>query len=184
MEWTYASDYSGFKEFTLERPLLYPDPTSNRLSYTQLLAPTLITSILSDLLLAGVAAPLIGRFVSRRQPVSVPSQIFKKLFSTILSSFVTDLLLYPLLTVTIRLHCQGIPVLVANMESGSGVQFVKTFYSGPLDCIKGIWEAEGLTGFYKGLSGLLIQYIVQGILLLLLWKGVVYWENYRRNRTE
>ena len=163
----------------MERPLLYPD-TNNRLSFLQLLAPTLTTCILSDLLLAGVF-PLIDRFTSRRQSISLPSQIFKKLFSTVLSSFVADLILYPLLTVTIRLHCQGLPVLVGNMDTGSGVQYVRTFYSGPLDCIKGMWEAEGVPGFYKGLSALVIQYTVQGMLLLLLWRGVVYWENFRGN---
>ena len=163
----------------MERPLLYPDP-SNRLSYFQLLAPTLITSMLKDLISAGIS-PLIGRrFTSEHHSVAPPpSLVFRKLCSTVVSSFLVDLLLYPLQTVLIRLHCQGLPILVENMETGSGVQFVTTFYSGPLDCISGVWEAEGVVGFYKGFSALLLQYAVQGVLLVLLWRGVVYWEQFR-----
>ena len=119
----------------------------------------------------------------RRNAVSLPSALLKKLFSNVWASFLVNLLLYPLLTVTVRLHCQGLPILVNNMETGSGVQFVTTFYSGPLDCIVGIWEAEGVAGFYKGMSALLLQYSVQGLLIFLLWRGVAYWERHR-NTTE
>ena len=179
---TYASDYGGFKEFVLERPLVYTD-ASNRLSYLQLLVPTLATNILNDLLLTG-ATSLLSKYIFKNRSTSVAHQISNKLLTSVLSSFLVDLLLYPLLTVTIRLHCQGLPVLVENVETGSGVQYVTTFYSGPLDCITGIFEAERISGFYKGMSALLLQYTVQAVLLMVLLRGVAYWERWRSGQIE
>lgn len=175
---TYPSDYSGFKEFVTERSLVYPGP-SNLLPYLNLLAPTLITSISNELILAGIT-PLITRFSSNYE--FLPRQVLHKLLLKTVSSFIVDLLLYPLVTVSIRLHCQGLPILVSNMETGSGVQYVQAYYSGPVDCVNGIWAQEGVAGFYKGLSALLLQYAVEGLVLFLLWKGVAYLERFGHNQ--
>lgn len=172
---TYSSDYSGFKEFVIERPFVYPGP-SNLLPYLNLLAPTLIASISNDLLMTGIT-PLIARF-SNDTHEFLPRQILNKLLLKMVSSFLIDLVLYPLITVNIRLHCQGLPILVSNMETGSGVQYVQAYYSGPIDCVNGIWAQEGVAGFYKGMSALLLQYAVEGLVLFMLWKGVAYWERF------
>ena len=127
---------------------------------------------------------LMGRLFSNRSHSSQLHHILHKLFVGYLSSLLADILLYPLLTVTIRLHCQGLPVLVNNVETGIGVQYITTYYSGPVDCVMGILEAEGVTGFYKGLSALLLQYAIQGLLILLLWRVVIYWERWRREQTQ
>ena len=82
----------------------------------------------------------------------------------------------------LRLHIQGVPVLVENIETGSGVQYVTTFYSGPIDCIQGIWEAEGITGFYKGMSAVILQHVLHGLLLVILWRGLVYWERLQKGQ--
>lgn len=85
-------------------------------------------------------------------------------------------------TVMLRLHIQGVPVLVENIETGSGVQYVTTFYSGPIDCIQGIWEAEGIAGFYKGMSAVILQHVLHGLLLVILWRGLVYWERLQKGQ--
>lgn len=90
--------------------------------------------------------------------------------------------MYPLRTVIVRLHLQGLPILVENVELGTGVQYVTTYYTGPIDCIQGIWEAEGLSGFYKGLSSVLLQYIIYVLFLLIVWRGIVEWERLRETR--
>lgn len=179
---TYSSDYQGFREFILERPILYSDP-SNRLSYLQLLFPTVLTNIAHGVTTDGMET-LMGRLFSNHSHPSQLHHILHKLFVGYLSSLLADILLYPLLTVTIRLHCQGLPVLVNNVETGIGVQYITTYYSGPVDCVMGILEAEGVTGFYKGLSALLLQYAIQGLLILLLWRVVIYWERWRREQTQ
>ena len=89
------------------------------------------------------------------------------------SSFIGDVLLYPLQTVLVRLYCQGMPVLVDNIQTGTDVVFISTYYSGFVDSVYGIWDTEGPWGFYKGFSSLLLRYVVHGTLLLVLWRTVV-----------
>lgn len=103
-----------------------------------------------------------------------------RLSTTYISSFLVDSLLYPMGTVVARLHCQGLPILVNNVDTGSGVQYVTTYYTGTVDCVQGVWIAEGFSGFYKGFSAVLLQYAVYGALLMVMWKGVRYLDSLKK----
>ena len=87
-----------------------------------------------------------------------------------LSLLLTDVLLYPLETVLVRLYCQGMPALVDNIQNGLEGSFVSSYYRGVIDCVTGIWDSEGPLGFFKGFSSLLIRYSIHGMVLLLLWR--------------
>ena len=175
---TYPSDYEGFKEYTSERPLLYPDP-SKRLSFLQLLLPTLLHSM-AHTTAAHLTEGAVQRLVQHRPNSSPLHHVLYRLTAVYTSSLLCDTLLYPLGTVVIRLHCQGLPVLVENVETGLGVQYITSYHSGLLDCLRSVWESEGVLGFFKGYSSVLLQYAVQGLLLLLLWRALAYYESRTR----
>ena len=86
------------------------------------------------------------------------------------SSFLSETVLYPLETVVARMTCQGMPVLVDNIQTGLDISFVTTFYRGFTDCVVVIWESEGVFGFFRGYSALLLRYLLHGSLLFLLWR--------------
>ena len=65
------------------------------------------------------------------------------------------------------------PVLVDNVQTGTDVVFISTYYSGFMDSVFGIWDTEGPWGFYKGFSSLLLRYLVHGTVLLVLWRTIV-----------
>ena len=88
------------------------------------------------------------------------------------SALLSEVLLYPLKTVLVRLYCQGMPILVDDVQTGVDIVFISTYYSGFADSVFGIWDTEGPWGFYKGFSSLLLQYIVHGGFLLILWRTV------------
>lgn len=71
-------------------------------------------------------------------------------------------------------------MLVDNIETGLEVQYITSYHSGLLDCLRAVWESEGLMGFFKGFSSVLLQYTVQGLLLLILWRALGYYENRMR----
>ena len=177
---TYASDYDGFKEYLSERPLVYSDP-SKRLSFLQLLLPTVLLGIAHSTTSQLVEGGL-QRLVRERRPVSSSSlhHVLYRLTAVYTGSFLCDALLYPLETVLVRLHCQGIPVLVDNVETGLGVQYITSYHTGLIDCVRGVWDAEGLIGFFKGFSSLLLQYALQGLVLMVLWRALAYYENRTR----
>ena len=66
------------------------------------------------------------------------------------------------------------PGLVDNVQTGSDVMFISTYYSGVVHCVREIWGTEGVWGFYKGFSSLLLRYAVHGALLVVLWRVVMF----------
>ena len=169
----------------MERPLFISNDPSKRLSFLQLVVPTVITSILYDILaqqLTGGTTRLLNTSKANVSTKFSLRQLLTKLWASYISSILVDIVLYPLRTVTIRLHAQGLPILVENVDTGTNVQFVTTFYTGPIDCVQGIWEAEGIMGFYKGLSSVLLQHFVHGLLLVAVWRGVIYWEQWKSQK--
>jgi hypothetical protein len=145
-----------------------------RIPFLYLATPTVLRGLLS-----GVLNHIFHRLFewvlrrSRTFPLSQPSvysSAITALWVDFFSLLFTDTLLYPLETVLVRLYCQGMPALVDNIQSGTGVTYVATYYTGVLDCVSGVWETEGTLGFYKGFSSLLIRYSIHGLLLVLLWR--------------
>lgn len=123
--------------------------------------------MMTDLITMFVS-PLIQRY--QDPPDDALSVAMNSLWTSYLGSFVSDIVLYPLETILVRLYCQGMPVLVDNIKTGREVMFISTYYSGALDCVGEIWGTEGIWGFYKGFSSLLLRYAVHGMVLLVLWR--------------
>lgn len=86
--------------------------------------------------------------------------------------FLTEVTLYPLQTVLVRLYCQGMPALVDNVQTGSDTVFISSYYGGFVDCVTGILDTEGPLGFFKGFSSLLVRYSLYGLVLLFIWRTV------------
>ena len=161
----------------MERPLLYPD-ANKRLSYAQLLLPTLLLT-LGHSATVQLSEGAVQRLLPSRHTNSLHLVLYRVTAVTAVS-FMADALLYPLGTVVARLHFQGLPVLVENIESGLEVQYITSYYSGFLYCVRSVWESEGVHGFFKGFSSVLLQYAVQGAVLLLLWRALSYYENWSK----
>ncbi len=164
-------------QFMLERPFHTMDQY-RRVPYLHLLPPSLLHEVTTDTL-THLTASLITRH--QRPANDAVTVAMNYLWNSYISSFVTEMLLYPLETVLVRLYCQGMPGLVDNVQTGTDVMFISTYYSGVLDCIQEVWNAEGLWGFYKGFSSLLLRYAVHGALLVLLWRVVVFVMNRSKN---
>lgn len=168
----------GLLEVAAERQLLKVGGT-HRLPYLSLILPTMLHILAIDHL-SGAISQLINRVAPSSHQTEPPypfQAVLRSLWVAYVSSALSDVLLYPLQTVVVRLHCQGMPVLMDNVENGSELAFVQTYYRGFLDCISGIFDSEGLCGFYKGFSSLLIRYAVHGVILLGLWRTFKFLHN-------
>ena len=143
--------------------------------YLYLIVPTILhgcaTEVIAHLSMSLLQKLLPNRTQSQEQR-DVLSHTMRALWVAYFSSLLGDVVLYPLKTVLVRLYCQGMPVLVDNVQTGTDVVFISTYYSGFIDSVYGIWDTEGPWGFYKGFSSLLLRYLVHGTLLLVLWRTV------------
>ena len=164
----------GLLEVVRERNIFTVDK-SNCLPFLYLAAPTILHGFAVDYV-SQLAVRLIHKslLVPHRTGESYDalSVAMRQLWTAYLGSFLADTVLYPLETVVIRLYCQGMPVLVDNVQTGLDIAFITTYYRGFADCVGGIWDSEGPWGFYKGFSSLLLRYAVHGAILLLLWRIV------------
>lgn len=165
-------------ESVLDLPIVHQDEF-RRVPILLLATPTVLHGLLS------VAVSTIIRKVARRLFVTrTPSNRHGPLTSAVgalwldyFSMFLSDLVLYPLETIMVRLYCQGMPALADNIQNGVEQTFVSSYYSGLVDCVTGVYDSEGLLGFFKGFSSLLIRYSIHGLLLLLLWRTAHTLEN-------
>ena len=144
--------------------------------YLYLITPTILHGLATEVI-AQLSMSLLQKLLPNRtrshEQRDVLSHTMRALWVAYFSSLLSDILLYPLKTVLVRLYCQGMPVLVDNVQTGTDVVFISTYYSGFIDSVYGIWDTEGLWGFYKGFSSLFLRYLVHGTLLLVLWRTVV-----------
>ena len=144
--------------------------------YLYLIMPTILHGLATEAI-AQVSISLLQKLLPNRtrpqEQRDVLSHTMRALWVAYFSSLLSDILLYPLKTVLVRLYCQGMPVLVDNVQTGTDVVFISTYYSGFVDSVYGIWDTEGPWGFYKGFSSLFLRYLVHGTLLLVLWRTVV-----------
>ena len=159
----------GILEVIQDRPLLSVD-SHHRLPYLHLIAPAIIRGLATELVFL-YSQRLVSRVV--RKPLDSSDTlavVMHGLWVAYFGSFLSETVLYPLETVVARLTCQGMPVLVDNVQTGLDISFVTTFYRGFGDCVNVIWESEGLFGFFRGYSALLLRYLLHGGLLFLLWR--------------
>lgn len=87
--------------------------------------------------------------------------VYPELVATFSGMFLADIVLLPFETVLHRLYLQGTRVLTDNMDHGRQVLGVQFQYNGFLDCVWQIMCDEGLSGFYRGLGALVLQYLCQ-----------------------
>ena len=156
-------------EVLRDRPLTAAD-SSHRIPYLFLIGPTIFHGFLVDLIFS-LDQRLISRLLPRRtRPDDTLGVVVHGLWAAYFSSFLSESLLYPVETVMTRLVYQGMPVLVDDVQTGLNVRLVASFYRGFVSCVTGIWEAEGVFGFFRGYSSLLLRYFLHGGILLVLWR--------------
>ncbi|XP_053995975.1 mitochondrial outer membrane protein SLC25A46-like [Hylaeus anthracinus] len=88
-----------------------------------------------------------------------------ELQSTLISTFVAEVLFYPWETVIYRLHLQGTRTIIDNLDTGRSVTPLLTGYSGARDCYGTIVSTEGPLGLYKGFGALLLQFAVDVVIV-------------------
>ena len=159
---------NGPLEIIRDRPLLLVGK-NQCLPFLYLIGPTILHRLALEWL-SYVTSTFVRRSLPHRTNHDALSVAMRALWTSYLSSLMADTVLYPLETVMVRLYCQGMPVLVDNVDNGADVIFITTFYRGFFDAITGIWDSEGLWGFYRGFSALLLRYAVYGTVLFLLWR--------------
>eukprot|EP00117_Sycon_ciliatum_P016648 scpid58290/ scgid15986/ Solute carrier family 25 member 46 len=89
----------------------------------------------------------------------------KELIASTISRLIGEVLLYPLETVLQRMHVQGTRLIVDNIETGLGIMPHDSAYDGFWDCVHTIRRDEGVGGFYKGFSALMLQVCAEVLLL-------------------
>lgn len=92
---------------------------------------------------------------------------YAELMSNLLSSLITDILIYPMETVICRLHLQGTRTIIDDTDKGIGVVPLCTNYEDVFDCFDTIVRDEGPSGFYKGFGALIVQYTLQFVIVKL-----------------
>ncbi|XP_038072465.1 solute carrier family 25 member 46-like [Patiria miniata] len=154
--------------------------TANLLPMYSLLLPTVLHSLLKYILSSVVQFVLLqimrriresrdsstdGHSETLPAPKSVMEEYFPQLLAAFAGNFVTDALLYPLETVTLRLHLQGTRTIIDNTDHGYGVIPISTRYGGFFECWATIVADEGTAGLYKGFGALLLQYALHAAIL-------------------
>ncbi|CAH1796072.1 unnamed protein product, partial [Owenia fusiformis] len=96
---------------------------------------------------------------------SMYERYYPELIATFTGHLFADVILYPLENVVHRLHLQGTRTIIDNTDTGLGVVPIITRYEGMLDCFKCIILDEGLSGLYKGMGALVLQYTMHVMIL-------------------
>ena len=111
-----------------------------------------------------------ARLPLQRSPVSLPlwyETYNAQLLASFSGRFLADSILFPMETVLHRLLLQGTRTIIDNTDSGLDVVPVITRYSGAVDCCRDVLLQEGLSGFYRGLGALILQYALHGAVIKL-----------------
>ena len=140
----------GLLESLRDRPLFSVD-SHHRLPYLYLAGPAILRGFAAQLAAFYCQRLVLRLFLSQPNRGDALAMVMRGLWVAYFGSFLSETLLYPLETVVARMTCQGMPVLVDNIQTGLDISFVTTFYRGFTDCVIVIWESEGLFGFLPGL---------------------------------
>ncbi|VDD78662.1 unnamed protein product [Mesocestoides corti] len=82
------------------------------------------------------------------------------------ASLASDLLLYPLETIVVRLCVQGTRTLVDNLDTADSVLPIISSFDGPFDVLRSAATSpSGFVGLYRGFGALILQYAVQAAFL-------------------
>lgn len=164
----------------MQRPVL--SSSEDKVSMISVLVPMVALSVAQELL-----QPVIHhsvKYVQSRWLITYTSSD-KDLITTVTSglwiwywsSLLTDLITYPIETVMAQMLTQGLPMLVDNVTDGNKVVFLSSNCMGLTDYFKGMWSTHGLSGLYRGLSSLLLQYGLQALSLYVMSHAASYVRN-------
>lgn len=164
----YVNGLPGAWELFMQRPLL-SSSCGDRISILSVLTSVVLLDVGQELL-----QPVLHHFIayiqsrwfhSHNQERTLITRITSKLWLWYWTSLLTDLLLYPLETTIVQLITQGLPMLVDDVENGSSVVYLSTNGDGLIGYFNHAWSTHGLSGLYRGLSSLALQYGVYAVLL-------------------
>ena len=138
-----------------------------------LIAPTLLHGMLHYIIKSLIERVIIKHGSSKPEKSKFKEEIsihtgktyYIQLLAGFVSTIFTDLLLFPLETIVIRLHIQGTRTIIDDTDNGMGVVPLCTNYDGVSDCAKTICRDEGAAALFKGLGALFIQCIMQACIL-------------------
>ena len=153
----------------MQRPLFSSSP-GDRMSIVSVMSFLVLLDIGRELLW-----PILQRLIayvqlrwlpySHPQEGTLPTRVTSKLWIWYWTSLLTDLLLHPLETTISQLITQGLPMLVDDVEDGNSVVYLSSSCDGVIGYFKHAWSTHGLSGLYRGLSSLTLQYGVYALLL-------------------
>lgn len=138
-----------------------------------LIAPTLLHGMLHYVIKSLIERVIIKHGSAKPEKSKFKEEIsihtgktyYIQLLAGFVSTIFTDLLLFPLETVVIRLHIQGTRTIIDDTDNGMGVVPLCTNYDDVSDCAKTICRDEGAAALFKGLGALFIQCIMQACIL-------------------
>lgn len=138
------------------------------ISFYSLVVPSILYGILRysiKVFLSSLILKMNSQQNKNKKDTDMKNMYFIELSSNFLSSLVTDVVMFPLETVFLRLHLQGTRTIIDDTDKGYGVVPLCTSYDGIKDCFYGIHRKEGIAGFYKGFGALCLQYFVRFLIL-------------------
>lgn len=180
----YVSGLPGAWELFMQRPLFSSSP-GDRMSMVSVLTSLVLLEIGRELL-QPVLQPLVtyvqSRWLSSRaQERTLATRVTRKIWLWYWTSLLTDLILYPLETTIVQLITQGLPMLIDDVQDGNSVVFLSSSCDGLIGYFNNAWSTHGLSGMYRGLSSLILQY---GIYALLLYATSKIVHSIQDDRTE
>lgn len=151
----------------MQRPLF--STSGNRMSIVSLLTCLVLVDVTQELL-----HPVLQHFVSyvhsrwlhhHAEERTLITRVTDKLWMWYWASLLTDLLVYPLETITAQLITQGLPMLVDDVNNCNNVVYLSSNCDGLMNFFSCMWNSHGLNGLFRGLSSLILQYGIQALLL-------------------
>ena len=152
----------------MQRPVL--SSSEDKVSMISVLVPMVALSVAQELLQPVIQHSV--KYIQSRWLTTTPSndkdlvtKVTTGLWVWYWSSLLTDLITYPIETITAQMLSQGLPMLVDNVNDGNEVIYLSSNCLGLTDYFRSAWSTHGLSGLYRGLSNLLLQYGLQALLL-------------------
>jgi len=152
----------------MQRPVL--SSSEDKVSMISVLVPMVVLSVAQELLQPVIQHSV--KYVQSRWLTTAPSndrdlitKVTTGLWVWYWSSLLTDLITYPIETIMAQMLSQGLPMLVDNVNDGDEVIYLSSNCVGLTDYFKSAWNTHELSGLYRGLSNLLLQYGLQALLL-------------------
>ena len=169
----YRTGFSSILELAWERPWFAGKGAV--FSSLSLALPTVVVAAVRCVVSSAIQEITYGVLQRVRRDRSADSDSSTEVFglvdadrlcASVTGAFVADVVTYPMETALLRAHVQGFPVLLDDVEAGLSPVLLTTGYRSWRDLYSTVHTMEGRLGFYKGFSAMLLQYLVQGLVLV------------------